>query len=64
MVKRAIEIIDDALEDPDFQKWIDKNRDSLEYEYDEYVSACHESFEEPDSFYMFALWRYLNDETI
>jgi len=63
-VKEALQTIEKALEDEEFQKWIEENQEELEFQYEDYRTNCYESLEEPDSFYTWALWQYaFEDQT-
>ena len=61
-VREAILTVNKALSNDDFQSWIEENKESLDYEYDHYRQNCFETAEEPDDFYIWALWQYINQE--
>jgi len=61
-VMEALSIVKKALEDEDFLKWVEEHIDELNYDYDQYVYNCYDSFEEPRDFYIWALNLYLNEE--
>lgn len=61
-VREALLLVEKALNDEDFLAWVEENEDYLDYEYETYKTNCYESGEEPDDFYTWALWRYVNSE--
>ena len=63
-VKEAFETISNALEDKEFQKWLEgSSKGVLAYDYDHYQINCAESFEEPQGFDEWALWIYVYENT-
>ena len=61
-VREALIVVGKALEDDEFLSWVEENEDELDLEYDEYKTSCYESGEEPEDFYTWALWQYVNSE--
>jgi len=60
-VREALLLIGKALRDDDFLGWLKENEQDLDYEYDHYRTNCYETGEEPDDFYTWALWHYVNE---
>jgi hypothetical protein len=58
-VEIALKIVDKALDDKTFLKWVERNRSLLEYDYDQYSCGSFGALEEPEGFYYFCLGRYL-----
>ena len=61
-VREAILIVAKALRDNDFLSWVQEHEEDLNQDYGEYRIACYESYEEPEDFYNWALWQYVNSE--
>ena len=61
-VREALLLINKALKDDDFLAWVEENEDDLDLGYDNYKTKCYETGEEPEDFYTWALWQYVNAE--
>jgi len=63
-VQKAYDIIHDALEDADFQRWLntDSVKDDLGVDYDEYATHMMDNDQEPMGYNIWALRRYLARE--
>ena len=61
-VNKALKIVENAQNDKDFLKWVEENRDVLEFDYDQYQSGCFGGLEEPDGFYLWCLNRYVAEK--
>jgi ssDNA-binding Zn-finger/Zn-ribbon topoisomerase 1 len=61
-VNKALRIVENAQNDKDFLKWVEENRDVLEFDYDQYQSGCFGGMEEPDGFYLWCLNRYVAEK--
>jgi len=62
-VKEALQLIENALNDEEFLVWVRENEEDLDNEYETYKLNCYETGEEPDDFYTWALWYYVNTDT-
>ena len=61
-VREAILIVSRALNDDDFLSWIQENEEELKEKYGDYRMTCYETDEEPEDFYNWALWQYVNSD--
>jgi len=58
-IKKALEVVEDALIDKDFQEWIKENEEELNHSYDFYRrNSCEAGVD----FYMWCLWQYLGED--
>jgi len=60
-VDEALKLVDKAIESTEFQQWVEQNRDTLDCDYDNYKGK-YDQFEEPDSFYIWALGCFLREK--
>lgn len=61
-VDEAMTLVDQAIDSTEFEKWVETNRDNLDYEYDNYQGQCARDFEEPDGLYYWALGRFVQEK--
>ena len=60
-VKEAMELIEKAKRDDEFLEWLKERMGELDADYEVYKDMCYDSGEEPDDFYTWALWQYVNE---
>jgi len=58
-VIEALETIEKAIEDTDFLEWLDEHEAELEYDFDQYQQSCVKDLEDPETFNLWALRRYV-----
>ena len=61
-VREAILVVSKALNDDDFLSWVQEHEEELDQDYEDYRIACFEAGEEPEDFYNWALWQYVNSK--
>ena len=61
-VREAILVVSKALNDDDFLSWVQEHEEELDQDYEDYRIACFEAGEEPEDFYKWALWQYVNSK--
>ena len=61
-VREALKVIDEALDSDEFNEWLEKNIDELEYLYEGYANGCVEDMEAPEDFYLWALRKYVDKD--
>jgi hypothetical protein len=57
-VQKAYIMVLNALEDEDFKKWLETNKESLGFEYDQWSTHLMDNNEEPIGYYIWALGKY------
>jgi len=61
-VKEAMKLIEKAKTDGEFLDWLKERKEELDADYEVYKDLCYDSGEEPDDFYTWALWQYVNED--
>jgi len=61
-VKEAMKLIEKAKTDDEFLDWLKERKEELDADYEVYKDLCYDSGEEPDDFYTWALWQYVNED--
>jgi len=61
-VSKGYALIEEAKQEADFQKWMEANKDSLDFNYDQYQDMEYQSYQQPMSFKDWAFERWLMDE--
>ena len=58
-VKEALRVLDEAVVDDDFKKWIEDHYGELNERYDAYVEGCMFRGYKPEGFFLWALREFL-----